>query len=138
MRNVTFWKTIFFISLLMALGGMFMIIQSPTLQLSTWVNIVISVVGVVPLFGLAFQRSLLYRNIWISFLLIEVISLIKTFVAEWLPLIGTGFYSSKAIPIIIVAPILLIQLYGHFLYAFRSADLWGRYNKAINHEMIDD
>ena len=121
------WKIYFFLLLLLTLAVIaWAVLAEPSVfTLVEIIDLVLSFVGIVGLFGLAFNKAIGQQVFWKYFFYVNVVSsLIYMFV---FPLAGIAFYGTVsefnlefAISVLLVVPL----LWASYLYAYRRGMLW--------------
>ncbi len=129
MRNYLFWKTLWVVyCLFVILTTLVLAIVSifAPIELASYI---VSMVNAVALFGLAYNKHLWDRRIWIGLLAVNGVLLFQKLKLFWVPAIQSGMQEPELVIGIFASALNGLILYGLFLYTFRSPWLW---NKAMH------
>ena len=125
LRNL--WKIYFFISLITLLVSPFYYVLEPsTFKIKDAIDYIVWSIGLLGLFGFAYQRrtiNVLFWKVWFFILVVWDTSFtINSFFEEPVKFDGLSIFIAAMIFIVLILP----QYFAIYLFGFKSAQIWNR------------
>jgi len=121
-----FWKLIFIISLAGFLFSLYVLVNIEELVVRDYINILLSTIGILPIYGLAFNKKILTQDTWKIYFIVAFCFTLYTIYATWIPIITQNSLTFFLKTFLLGGILMFIFLYGQLKYSFLKTTVWSK------------
>jgi hypothetical protein len=119
-NRLIFWKVFFWLYSALGLAGLYAASQQiSTIPIDAVFIIFLSTASCAPIFGLAYSKKIISKELWFGFFIINVLSVIYVAVFSWVP----AALSNQPVPAFVIL-LTFFSVWGNALYVFAKNSVW--------------